>query len=238
MIEQIIYSNLDRRTDRNVWFLTNMEAAGVPMEMVERIPAKDWQDYNSVEATIRAMQKDGFMVNKPVIPDDKRGKAFRGHATYFWTMMIALDRIARGDKVTLMLHDDATVKYWDDLIECLERIESYQTTVSELLQLVALGWRSKPNAKPNVVTPFQDGWIWNYGINMGMAEAVVYTPVGADRMLSLLQGAIDNLIGVEWLLHEHFNNYNSFQTVHPFRFVDNTRRDSDLNPADNPEMLE
>ena len=42
MIDKILYVNLNRRPDRNEWFLDNMENAGVPMEIVKVFPARDW----------------------------------------------------------------------------------------------------------------------------------------------------------------------------------------------------
>ena len=42
MIDKILYVNLNRRPDRNEWFLKNMENAGAPMEIVKVFPAHDW----------------------------------------------------------------------------------------------------------------------------------------------------------------------------------------------------
>ena len=44
MIDKILYVNLNRRPDRNEWFLENMENAGVPMESVKVFLAHDWID--------------------------------------------------------------------------------------------------------------------------------------------------------------------------------------------------
>ena len=48
MIEQILYINLDRRPDRNNWFLAQMDDAGVPMEIVKVFPAHDWIDCGKI----------------------------------------------------------------------------------------------------------------------------------------------------------------------------------------------
>ena len=42
MIDEILYINLNRRPDRNEWFLDNMENAGVPDGDVKVFPAHDW----------------------------------------------------------------------------------------------------------------------------------------------------------------------------------------------------
>ena len=119
MIQEILYLNLDRRPDRNEWFLTHMEKAGVPMEIVKRIPAKDWKDYESVSDTLIQMKnEDGFaqhlFESKPEWLDTYLDSSYQGITAYIWTMSKALKRIIESKKYTLVMHDDCSVRLWDD----------------------------------------------------------------------------------------------------------------------------
>lgn len=215
MIQQILYLNLDRRPDRNEWFLENMEAAGVPMEIVERVPAKDWRDYSSVQDTlIRMNREDGFAQNffasTPQFHKGTLEPDWRGRTAYAWTMSKALKRIIETCKLTLVLHDDCSIISWDDLTSALSSIKYH-------LNVVQLSYDIHVNLQRNVILPYNQ--IWNYGIQTFREDAIVYSFTGASRMLSLIQGTHEHVQMVESMLLAHFNNLTTFHPVDRTRFI-------------------
>ena len=221
MIEKILYANLDRRPDRNAWFVENMELAGVPMDIVERIPAKDWKDYNSVKDTVKAMQKDGLGLNfslphiRPVVFHWK----LRAFTAQFWTMAGILKRIINDKKNTLVLHDDFCVREWEDLVNSLRCFDNY-VPMRGGLHLIKLEWGV--SIASNFPTPSVSRYNerWNCGV-FGLSEgAIIYMPSGARRMFALQQGLFDgHPESLEDLAITHFNNNNSFTAQEQGRFV-------------------
>ena len=137
MIQEILYLNLDRRPDRNEWFLTHMEKAGVPMEIVKRIPAKDWKDYESVSDTLIQMKNEDGLAqhlfeSKPEWLDTYLDSSYRGITAYIWTMSKALKRIIESKKYTLVMHDDCSVRLWDDLIFALNYVKDVSHYIIQL----------------------------------------------------------------------------------------------------------
>ena len=122
LINKILYINLDRRPDRNAWFLSNMEAAGVPMKLVERIPAKDWQDYPNVQAQLEAMKADGFGLNiDPTHPTIYHPKN-RGSYACMWSQCTALRKSVDTDFV-LVIQDDVSLNImWDELLNATKSV--------------------------------------------------------------------------------------------------------------------
>ena len=236
MIEKILYANLDRRTDRNEWFLENMELAGVPMDIVERIPAKDWKDYDSVEDTVKEMQKDGFALNFPPVGHWARKGLLhpdlRGEIAQYWTFSIMLQRIMNTENTTLVLHDDFCLKSWEDFTNAFECFKGVD------FQLIKLQWHVAPSPSPN--DAFTD--IWNYGV-YGLSDgAVVYNLSGANRVFALQQGIVGRPT-IETLIQLHFNNDRCFHSREPHRFVHyfplppNVGRDSDASSTLNKERF-
>ena len=218
MIEQILYLNLDRRPDRNEWFLENMEAAGVPMELVERVPAKDWRDYDSVEDIVKAMQKDGF---GKLFFESKHHHYFlgderRGRAALIWTVSCALRKIVETDKVTLVLHDDCAVRSWNDLTSELNEAQQYFAGDKDL-HVIQLSYDMWTNIFPNPCVRLSG--TWNTGIHSIREDAVIYGYHGARFMLQLVQGGLGDLNTVEHCLYMHFNNQNSLHPVNNERFT-------------------
>ena len=229
MIERILYSNLDRRPDRNEWFLENMELAGVPMELVERVPAKDWRDYDSVEDTVKAMQKDGFALNFPPVGHWARKGLLhpdqRGETAQSWTFSVVLRRIMNDEKRTLFLHDDFCLLSWEDLIGSLECFNDIK------FQLIKLHWHVAPEPSPN--ESFND--IFNYGV-YGLSDgAVIYSAAGANRVFALQQGINDALSTVETIIRLHFNNDRCFHPREPEKFCHyfSLERESDASSTSN-----
>ena len=234
MIEQILYMNLDRRTDRNEWFLESMEKAGVPMELVERIPAKDWKDYDSVEDTVKEMQKDGFALELKYF-----WKAdMRGHVAHVWTNSIVFRRIIEDDKITLVLHDDCSVKSWDELNIMLDTLSDFKDKVRRLLHVIQLH-----SSLDGQIRPF-DHPVYNEYFGFGARQfgdiANIYSETGADRVLRLTQGLRGPLGSVEMILHEHFNNFSSLHVLgDEWRLIEYNRHlGSDIHDKYHPEMLE
>ena len=224
--------NLDRRPDRNEWFLKNMEAAGVPMELVERVPAKDWRDYDSVEDTVKAMQKDGFALNFPPVGHWARKGLLhpdqRGVAALYFSWSIILHRIINDDKVTLTFLDDFCLLSWEDLIGSLKCFNDIK------FQLIKLHAGSSP--PPHHERRFND--IFNYGVYGLSDAALIYSPSGANRVFAFQQGINTNLVLLELLLPTHFNNDYCFQTREHLRFCHLLDSHSDLQRHKNPEMLQ
>jgi len=221
LIEQIFYLNLDRRPDRNAWFLENMEAAGVPMEIVERVPGKDWQDYDSVTEMLEQMYKeDGFAQHLRQSSDNPRhSEDWIGYTAYVWTVSTALKRIIDSKKLTLVLHDDCSLKSWLDLESDLKRIlkNANRTQDNKLFHTIQLSYDLHASILRNAVIPYDH--IWNYGIQAFREDAIIYNYFSACRMLALVQGTHECLHAMESMLLEHFNNRYSFHPNDPRRFT-------------------
>ena len=214
MIEKILYTNLDRSAERKEWFLSTMAGVGVPIEIVERVPAKDWKDYDSVEDMLIQMEKaDGFgrfmfsseMQSHPEMLSDER----RGIAAETWTVCLGLRRIIETGVNTLLMHDDCSILSWQDLIECVERLPYFQ--------VIQLQWGNWEYRLRNAVLPYDH--IWNSGIQCIGNEAVVLNPPGASRMIALIQGTYEGPFNMEEMLIDHFNNRNAFHPNDCRRFV-------------------
>ncbi len=230
MIEQILYINLDRRTDRNEWFLKEMEAANVPMDIVERIPGKDWRNYSNCETLLEAIQGDGFALEATKQDAHPR---LQGTWVCSWAYCLALQKIIESQKTTLLIQDDIGLAVpWADFLKKFETL----TEIKDLW-VIQLEWVDVPDARPNICVPFNSEWM--HGIRGVSDRAVVYTYWGAVRMLGFMQGCMHLLIPPEEVLYYHFNNYNSFHPLVVEHFVKHSphRTPSDVNPTMNEDML-
>ena len=213
-IKKIIYVNLERRSDRNACYLKEMEAAGVPLDLIERFPAKDWKDYDSVEHTIVQMQKeDGFgqwvLDGAYKEPNDFVEKENRGLAAYIWSFCKVWKRIiddaAIGDRdYVLVMHDDASLKCWDSLNRALQTI-SFRPQLMQLFYIHC-------DPIPRNLVGYHNA-IWNTGIMTFGEHALIVDKGSSSRMLALMQGCHRRLLPVETALLEHYNNHRS--VVHP-----------------------
>ena len=233
MIEKIMYVNLDRRPDRKEWFLSNMKSVGVPMEIVERVPATDWRDYPDCLSILRAMQAEGFALNV----QDSHAEAWqRGAYGLHFTLCRCLRRIIDERTRTLIMHDDVALNMeWDELLEKLSVLPDHEFYSC----VVQLDWSYHRRA--NVCAPYEKGsdenWTWSYGIR-GIGElAVIYSRFGADRVLAGLQGGME-MYPVESLLPDSCNNYRSFHPNKPQDFIRHAEGfGSDLDSRRVPDML-
>ena len=221
MIQKIVYMNLDRSIDRNAWFLENMELAGVPMEIVQRVPSRDWQDYDSVEDTLHQMNKESgyaphILISKHRCTEDNKVPYLRGQTAYLWTVSDVLNSIIDSDAITLVLHDDTSLVSWEDLISSFDGIMPCLHKYYRPLHVIQLT-NGRHNWLPNPVIPFNH--VWNYGVSCPHEGALVFSYFGASRMLSLIQYNWEFLMNMEKMLYEHFNNYNTFHPIDSNRFV-------------------
>ena len=228
LIEQILYMNLDRRPDRNAWFLENMETAGVPMEIVERIPAKNWRDYDSAEDIIKAVQKDGFGLNI----DLSYIQTPMGDLGVIWSSAIALRQIVEDDKITLLIHDDFCLTDWGELADktaCFFNMN--------MLQIVNLQYVERDNEYITIYLDKRYNDDWFYGAAGGEGH-LVFSPEGARRMLALVQG-LDRLTPVEAMAYEHFNNLTNFHSAHYDRLIQHSPHQavSDVAAGNNERIL-
>lgn len=243
MIEKILYVNLDRRPDRNEWFLGEMETAGVPMEMVERVPGKDWKDFYSIELLLKAMEADGFLPNVELGMPPRERFGSCGNA---WSQCCYMRKIIASGQTTLVMQDDAALAIpYEDLLlslKSLEIVKYIQVIQLEWVDVVG-EWARELEMRPNHCEIFQPDFQWAYGIRGFGDKAVIYTPFGAAVMLGIMQSAISVPMPPEASLYQWFNNYESFHTAEPVFDPDakikwGPHRDiSDIHVKDNPEML-
>ena len=192
MIEQILYINLNRRADRNEWFLKEMKAANVPMDIIERIPGKDWRSYSDCEALLEAIQADGFALE--VTKQDAHPR-LQGTWACSWAYCLALQKIIESKKTTLLIQDDIGLAVpWKDFLKKFEALADIKD-----LWVMQLEWVDVPDAHPNICVPFNSEWM--HGIRGVSDRAVVYTYWGAVRMLGLMQGCMRLLIPPEEVLY-------------------------------------
>ena len=230
MIEQIFYMNLDRRPDRNEWFLNEMEAAGVPMDIVERVAAKDWKDYSDTDSLLEAIQADGFALE---VGEIDKNPLLLGTWACSWTYCCCLKKIIESRKKTLLLQDDMAINMpFDKFLKKLEAFSNMQD-----LWAIQLDWVDVPELRPNVCVPFDQDWM--YGIRGCSDRAVIYTHWGAMRMFGLVQGVPRHIMPPELVLYHHFNNYNTFHPLIKEKLVKHSphRKPSDVNPTQNSNML-
>ena len=231
MVERILYINLDRSTSRNEAWLSGMEAAGVPMEIVERVPGKDWQDHSGIPEQLKAMQADGFGANAVAwrLLDHQRGVL-----GCLWSMCICLRKIIDFNEPTLLLHDDIILNMpWSEFVASLH----HPLQVHRLL-LVQLQWdmdmaRLLYSAETLISDPR-----WCYGIGGPSERATVFTEWGARRAFALAQGCLESLIEVEEVIFNHFNNYQTVHPVNPDDFIKYIKADrpSEVNRSENSDM--
>ena len=229
-IDRILYINLKRRTDRHRWFQRNMKNAGVPMEIVKRIPGKDWQDYSDCEHILEAMRADGFApFNTP--EKWKRENQHRGHFCYVWSYCIVLREIIESNETTLVLHDDTALCIpWDELLERL-------ASLPEELYLCQLDWFYHDKWQ-NSVDIYSADPRWAHGIRSMGETAIIYKKWGAKRMLALAQGCIEELNSIEGIVVRHFNNRYVFHstTSNIIQQFPRAHTHSDIDPRQNPYM--
>ena len=226
MIEQILYMNLDRRPDRNEWFLTEMEAAGVPMDIVERVPAKDWQDYPDSESLLDAIHVDGFG-QKIKMAEERNTLFHQGMWAFFWSYCCCLKKIMESRKNTLLIQDDVALQVpWKSLLSSLK-------TLSDIpWRAIQLEWGDRSDVRPNICVPFErDPIKWSYGIRAISDKAVIYNRWGAEFLYTLMQGCETVLNGAERSLYMYFNNYHTFHATNGSEFIKQGRFSSDLRPT-------
>ena len=230
MIEQILYMNLDRRPDRKEWFLKEAESAGIPMEIIERVPSKDWKDYIDCEALLEAMQADGFALG---VGKSDAKPMLQGTWACSWTYCVCLKKIIASRKKTLLIQDDMIINMsFKDFLKHLECFSSLQD-----LWAIQLDSVDVPELRPNIGIPYNQDWM--YGIRGCSDRAVIYTHWGAMRMLGLIQGCPRHIVPPELALYYHFNNYNTFYPLVTEKFVKHSphRKPSDVNPTQNSKMI-
>ena len=234
IIERILYINLDRRMDRNEWFRQEMEAAEVPMDIIERIPGKDWQDYPNSESIINAMHADRFAPY--MTPKRWRDRPYlRGHFCYVWSNCICLRQIIESRKTTLVMCDDVAFDIkWDELSKRLH-------SIPDDINICQLEWFHH-NKSCNPVVPYPADPRWSYGIHSLGDKAIIYNKQSATRMLALVQGCIEELNSIEGMIVRHFNNRFAFHPTDPFDIIrwapHSLKGVSDIDPRENPHMLQ
>lgn len=239
MIDQILYVNLDRRSDRNEWFLNEIKKTKVPMDIVERVPAKDWQDYPDNVSLLKAMQADGYALN---IPDEAATMGRRGFYAWQWTQCACLRRVVRENRTTLLMQDDAVLNMeWSELQAHLAVLPENNNFLK--IWAIQLYWYEPPYHRPNVNIPYEggdrNGWLWNYGIRGVGNKAIIWTPPGANRILAMMQGGFEQLYETEGSIYE---NLNCYKTFHPKRWEGIIKLmssgTSDIQPDKNPKMID
>ena len=155
-IDRIIYINLDRRPDRNEWWLDSMERAGVPMEIVERHKARDWQDYPSYGALIDDIRKSELL--GPIYPHELKPKNV-GVAALAYSFAECFEKIVNRGETTLLMHDDCRLhKSWNYLCNSLASIPVHA-------HLVQLEWQPPDgDRRINKCYPFEKDLRWRHGI--------------------------------------------------------------------------
>ena len=208
MIGKILYINLDRRPDRNEWFLENMETAGVPIDKVERFRAHDWQDYGSLDSLMEAIHADG------VLGDCDYTGHREKHAppwALLWSQACCLQKFLDSDwrTVLIMLDDSCLNVSWAALNAKLSSLSDVNP-----LWLVQLGWGYyDSDYRPFV--PFKGDRRWIHGIHSVSEQGIVYTRYGAMLMLGMIQGWKEGMHAIERIVYDHFNNFASFHYNEP-----------------------
>ena len=236
MIDKILYVNLNRRPDRNEWFLDNMEKAGGPMEIVKMFPAHDWQDYGSIADIIRAMQDDGFALNlaRGLPPSHRFGSIGN-----IWSHCCCLRQIINSGDHVLVMQDDVRFDIpYDELLAMLQpvvqKVKGFHIIQLEWAEVVG-EWAKDSDLQPNLCYPFENDYRWSHGIHGLGDKATIYSPTGALAMLGLLQNYISGPVSQELAAYHHFNNHKSAHTSipvhHPesiIKWAESSLRKSDI----------
>ena len=236
MIDKILYTNLNRRPDRNEWFLDNMENAGVPMDIVKVFPAHDWKDYGSVSEIIRAMQSDGFSpeITRGLPPSNRFASIGN-----IWSHCCCLRQIINSGDHVLVMQDDVRFDIpYDELISMLkvvwQTVKGFHIIQLEWVEVVG-EWAVQTNLRPNLCYPFEKDYRWSHGIHGLGDKAIIYSPAGALAMLGLLQNCVGLPVAQELAAYYHFNNHRSVHTSMPIhhpesiiKWADDNIRRSDI----------
>ena len=231
MIEQIIYINLDRRTDRKEWFVRRLEESNVPMDIVTRYPGHDWRDYPSCRHLLDAIQSDGYARFVKAKYAEPR---FRGLWACNWSYCNVLKEIIESGKVTMVLQDDVHLNVaWTELLDKVNQITSHLWSI----QLRYGSWLRRSYQLPQ----YNDNW--RYGVCASEDRAIVFTPFGADRLLSNMAYCRYGFFEVESVLYYLFNNEYTFHPTDGDALIKigNLTKPSDINTVEDPmnfKMLE
>ena len=126
MIDKVIYVNLDRRPDRKSWFLSEMDKMGVPPDIIERFPAKDWKDYDSFSSFTDAVKEDGILGELLQFDMDNPSLVgWDGHG--LWSNACCLKKVIDSDQTTLIIQDDTALNIeWESLLSLLEPLDPHK----------------------------------------------------------------------------------------------------------------
>ena len=195
IIDRILYINLDRRTDRKQLFLDRLEKSGAPMEIVDRLSAKDWQDYLNAESLMSAMHQDGVAVNFDI---EHVIENYMSHYAYVWSYTIAYFQVFNRDQNTLILQDDIhLLRPWSDFSDAVDTIDA-----DDHIFLAQAFWREWPEPRAHLTYNRH----WQYGIAGVGDKAVLCTKQGARRILAITQSMLSYTMSTESALLEFFNN--------------------------------
>lgn len=173
MIEKIMYVNLERRWDRREWIENEFSQKGVPSDIIHRFVARDHRDFADFESICQAINEDGFQ--SPPYRGVYQTTAFAGCN---WSQLRVLREIANGSAVTCVFEDDWCFRYpWDEILNYLAFLTPYRPDIVQLA-----GTSRAEVLKDLPKTPHEvPGW---YKDGVGRHWGVIYTPKGAERMLT------------------------------------------------------
>ena len=148
-----------------------------------------------------------------------------------------------------MMHDDVSIRSWKDLISSLSVLDVKNRDPFHVVHLYYEGpdeHLSFADALEMGLEPYyfsmpcEKDVRWCYGAGPANDPAVIYSWLGADRVLSLIQGGFETLNPVETVLSNHFHNFLSFRPADPNRFVYFSKfsSQSDIRDNQNPDMLD
>ena len=189
-INAVYFINLDRCPHRYWAVMASLHAAWVPYEIIERFPAKDGRNYETIHDVAADMVKDGFSSFSHYLNRESYWHQPKNMCVQ-WSHLSVLRMIVERNETALVFEDDCYLRmpFWDLDVICS------QLPNLEVLYLAHFSW-SEVDSDPTKdewmaleskfikeLKPTQFPHVYANSYGMG-AWARVWTPHGAERFLS------------------------------------------------------
>ena len=177
MIDHVMLMNLKRREDKWFFALGALRHAGfkVDGDVIIRFFSHDAEDYEDVEAVMKAASADGFPYFEKFKYRDEQAKRT---LAWMWTYHSALRKIAEMDKIVMLLIDDMLpMEYWNR--------GRFDNLVRECSHLKGLQLKTNFQASLSRRPPIYFSSILQRGFAGANDNGVVLSKIGAEIMLEV-----------------------------------------------------
>ena len=182
---KVILPNLDRRPDRWQFSLELLLAQGVPRDKIERFPAFDVLEFRGLPDWQKRI-RESISAQFGCVPFFLERKRRDGDWAWSRTWYTILTKIASGSETVLLLVDDILHRFtYDETCQHIELLEKEQNP------LAIVNYRCCPYPDGIIRMYTRTEWLDNipgmmYGLSAVGDACVLYTPLGAQRVLDFI----------------------------------------------------